>query len=124
MTAAQLFAALQPYGVAVEGGGLAYDADAPPDLERVLDAALHTGVRAVLSGRRWFGSTSSDGRSQKNPRVVELDPQKPLPRDTALLCVEGDDRWDRVHPAAHIDCPDIFKPEKVTTTIPASENRP
>jgi hypothetical protein len=109
-TAHDLHARILPHRPAVVDCGLVFD-DLPAELEPVL-SVLHTGVRALLSGRRWFGSTSADGRSHKNPRVVELDPKRLLPADIALLCVEGDDRWDRIHLAAPLDCPVIFKPEK------------
>jgi hypothetical protein len=106
MTAAELFAAMRPYGLAVEDGGLAYDEDVPADLERALDMALHTGVRALVSRLPWWGSTTADG---KRPRVVELDPTNPIPPRINLLCVAGDERWDRIHPHARLDVPAAFQ---------------
>jgi hypothetical protein len=63
---------------------------------------MQTGVRAILTGRVWWG-TSSD-----RPWVVELNPAEPIPAGVTLLCVEGDQRWERFHPAARLDHPELF----------------
>ena len=103
-TAVELLARVEPFGPAVEGDSLVLDPDLPADLEPALEV-LHTGLRAILTGRRWFGSTCSDG---KRVMVLELDPSKPIPPRIGLLYVEGDKRWDRIDPAARIELPELF----------------
>jgi hypothetical protein len=78
--------------------------DPPPGLLARLDV-LHTGVRAVLSGRKWQGGTGSTGH---RPAVVDLDPAKPIPPNISLLRVEGDSRWDRVYAGARTGSPEVF----------------
>jgi hypothetical protein len=92
VNADELLALIQPFGPAVEDGELVFATDLPPNLEQAL-RLLHTGVRALLSGRKWFGSTTADGM---RTLVVELDSTEPIPPRIALLCVEGDQRWDRL----------------------------
>jgi len=100
-TARGLLSAVQQYGPAVEDGDLTFATDPPPELDAVL-RVLHTGVRALLAGRRWWGSTS------EKPRVIELNPAEPIPADITLLTVEGDRCWDRIAPDAQIDFPKLF----------------
>lgn len=102
LTARDLLARLAPFGPAVEGGELVLASDPPADLLAVL-RVLHTGVRAALSGRAWWGSTS-DGK----PRVFELPTDAPVPVGVSLLCAAGDARWDRVPPAARLDLSHLF----------------
>ena len=66
---------------------------------------LHTGVRGSVTSRLWWGSSASDS---KRPRVAILDPDRQLPEWCDLVCVENDPRWDRLHPAARIDHPELF----------------
>jgi hypothetical protein len=100
-TARVLLTLIEPFGVAVEGADLVFAADLPTNLEPAL-TVLHTGVRAVLTGRRWYGCDGDTGR------VIELNPATPVPPGITLLSVEGDQRWDRIHPAAWLDCPELF----------------
>jgi hypothetical protein len=100
-TARALLAFLKPFGPAVADGGLVLDLDPPSGLVRVA-AVLHTGVRAELTGRTWYGC---DGRTG---RVFALDSGHPIPAGITLLCVEGDRRWDRIHPGARLDHPRLF----------------
>jgi hypothetical protein len=102
-TSRALLAGLQPFGPTVEVRELVLAADPPADLLSVL-GVLHTGLRALLTGRQWWGASS--GR----PRVVRLDPDGPIPAGITLLCVEGDPRWDRIDPAARLDHPKLFAP--------------
>ena len=92
-TARGLFAILAPFGPRVEAGELMFDLDPPEALDRVL-LRLHTGARAVLSRRPWFGCDGKTGR------VVELNPGAPIPDGITLVCVEGDPRWDRLPPTS------------------------
>jgi hypothetical protein len=39
-----------------------------------------------------------------------LNPDGPIPPGITLLTVEGDHRWDRIHPAAWLDHPELFAP--------------
>ena len=66
-TARAVLALAEPFGLAVEGSDLIFVAGLPADLESAV-AVLHTGVRALLTGRRWYGCHGETGR------VVELDP--------------------------------------------------
>jgi hypothetical protein len=96
-----LLARLELFGPAAADDDLVLDLDPPAELARVA-AVLHTGVRAVLTGRKWYGC---DGRTG---RVYALDPGQPIPAGITLLCVEGDRRWDRTHPGARLDHPRLF----------------
>ena len=100
-TARAVCARVRPYGPGVEGADLVVAADLPADLEPVV-SVLHTGVRAVLTGRKWYGCNGDTGR------VAELDPAAPVPPGVTLLCVEGVPRWDRIRPAARLDHPELF----------------
>ena len=104
-SAAELLALVEAFGPAVEGGALVFDLDPPAELLPAL-CALHTGIRARLTGRRWFGC--GDTRRTAGPRP--FDTSATIPAGITLLCVEGDERWDRIHPAARIDLPRLFAP--------------
>ena len=106
-TVRDLLAIVAPFGPGVEDEELAFATDPPADLEPAL-RVLHTGVRAILTGRAWWGAST-----QKKPRVVELRTDKPIPADIGLLCVEGDRRWDRIAPDARLDCPHLFEPASI-----------
>lgn len=100
-TARELLDRLEPFGPAVEGTELVFASDPPTELDAVV-CVLQTGVRALLTRRPWWGSTS------EKPRVIELNPAAPIPAGITLLVVEGDGRWDRIAADAHIDMPDLF----------------
>ena len=100
-TARELLAQLDPFGPTVERGELAFATDPPPELERAV-SVLHTGIRATLARRRWWGSMS------EKPRVIELNPAAPIPAGITLLTVEGDECWDRIAPDARLDLPHLF----------------
>ncbi len=102
-TARELLGLVQQYGPTVEGIDLTFDTDPPPELDAVL-SVLHTGVRALLTERRWWGSTS------EKPRVIELNLAAPIPAGITLLSVEGDEVWDRLAADAHLDFPQLFIP--------------
>jgi hypothetical protein len=102
-TARELLELVRHYGPAVEDGDLVFETEPPPELDAAL-RVMHTGVRALLTRRRWWGSTS------EKPRVIELNPAEPIPAGITLLAVEGDTRWDRIPPDARIDFPNLFAP--------------
>lgn len=102
-TARELLDALAPFGPAADGQELALAAAPPPELDEVV-AVLHTGVRALLSGRRWFGCDGATGR------VAPLNPAAPVPAGVTLLTVERDRGWDRIAPTARLDLPRLFDP--------------
>jgi len=113
-TARTLLTRALPFGPAVEGEELVFATDPPDELIPTL-AVLHTGIRAIIAGRRWWATTcippvGTDRFSRVG--VAALDPSALLPSATALLCVEGDSRWDRIHPAARFDLPHLFAAEK------------
>jgi hypothetical protein len=110
-TAAELLTRLKLSGPAIENRELVFAFDPRDDLDPLL-RILHTGVRAIFTGSRWFGCGSE--RAIAAPRL--LNPAAPIPRGITLLCVEGDQRWDRIHPAARIEIPHLFEVEKDTTT--------
>ncbi len=104
-TAAGLLALVAEVGPTVEGGALAFDLDPPDDLLPLL-RVLHTGIRAALTGRGWYGC----GTDRKSAAAKLLDQRAPIPPDVWLLAVEGDERWDRIRPAARLDLPRLFAP--------------
>ena len=103
-TARALFAMIEPFKPDAIDGELVFTTDPPGELEPVL-SILHTGIRALLIGRRWWGSTAANG---KRPSVIILEPAALIPAGIVLLSVEGDQRWDRIDPAARIDNPGLF----------------
>ncbi|QJX00254.1 hypothetical protein [Frigoriglobus tundricola] len=105
-TAAELLALVELFGPTVEDGALVFDRDPPADLLAAL-RVLHTGIRAALTGRKWYGC----GSTRKTAAPRPLDPSDLIPPGITLLCVEGDQRWDRIHPAARLDLPRLFAPE-------------
>jgi hypothetical protein len=92
----------------VEGTELTLDLDPPADLNPVL-RVLHTGCRALLAGKPWYGLTGADGHP---PRFYTLDPKRPIPLRVAILCVAGDTEWDRIPPWSRIDNPELFEQPK------------
>jgi hypothetical protein len=92
-----------PSGPAVEGDELVF-ASAPPGDTAAALRVLHTGVRALLAGRAWYGCGGERGSAAPRP----LDPSAPIPAGVTLLCVAGDPRWDRIDPAARLDLPWLF----------------
>jgi hypothetical protein len=100
-TARTLLAALADFGPSAQGSELVLATDPPGPLEPAL-RVLHTGVRAALTGRRWWGC---DGRTG---HIRALDPAAPIPAGVTLLSVEGDPIWDRIPPATRLDLPRLF----------------
>ena len=117
ITAVQLLALLRPYDPIVEGAELVFDSELPEDLWPMA-AILQTGLRAILTNRRWFG-IDTDGHScgphpnrGNGPLAFgALDTAKPIPRAVRLLTVEGEQGWDRIRPAAYLDFPQLFTAE-------------
>ena len=105
-TAADLLEQLRAYVPRVEGYELAFDADPPADLEDAV-GLLQSGIRAALTGRRWFG-IDAGGRPRGTGTDGCLDPARPIPAAVTLLCAEGDPRWDRVRPSARDACRAYF----------------
>jgi hypothetical protein len=87
----------------VDGFALTWLAQQPPAELVPAVKALHTGVRAILTGRTWYGCSCS---TWETAAAVVLSPALPLPAGITLLCVEGDQKWDRVRPAARLPLPD------------------
>jgi hypothetical protein len=102
LTARDLFALVAPFAPGFDGEELMFGTDFPIDLVPAL-GVLHTGVRAVLTGRVWWGA-STKGK----PRVAELRTDAPIPEGIGLLCVAGDRRWDRIAPGARFHLPHLF----------------
>jgi hypothetical protein len=115
MTAVTLLEVLAPYRPTVEDGELVVELDPPAGLLARLEI-LHTGVRAVLTGRQWQGGVSTTG---DRPAVVDLDPTGPIPPHVTLLRVEGDSHWDRVLASARTGVPELFdRPRRSELTYP------
>lgn len=122
MTASTLLAALTAAGCrpAAEGEDLILHHPPPPALVSALEV-LHTGVRAALTGQRWFGLDPVTGRPcgpyptrGTGPLAFgALDPARELPPAVGLLGVERDTCWDRLHPLARLDQPALFAPSVV-----------
>jgi hypothetical protein len=118
MTAVALLESLAPYRPTVEGDELVVELDPPAALLGRLET-LHTGVRAVLSGRKWEGGAVSTGG---RPVVVGLDPAKPIAPSVTLLRVEGDSSWDRFPASARSGTPELF--DQTTEPGPTRLNDP
>lgn len=111
MTAAELLTALREAGCepSVEGDELVLSADPPGPLTAKLEL-LHTGVRAMLTAKSWYGCDTATGRT------FTLDPADLIPTNVGLLIVEGAaELWDRIHPLARFDFPELF------ATLPAGK---
>ena len=104
LSARALLDLVRAHAPSVEAGELVFATDPPADLVASL-SVLHTGIRALLTERRWWGSGTD------RPLVVELNPSAPIPAGVGLLCVEGDPLWDRIHPVAPVDLPRLFDPD-------------
>jgi hypothetical protein len=99
MTATELLAALTAAGChpVVDGEELVSDRPPPPRLAGPLEV-LHTGVRALLVGRRWYGYDPATGRAcGPHPARGDgllafgaLDPSRLLPAVVGYLSVGGD----------------------------------
>lgn len=81
---------------------------------------LLTGVRAVATGRRWFGNDRHTGRpcgplpaAGSGPHAFgALDPSAELPRGVGLLTVEGPGEVaDRIPATMVEEFPELFAPE-------------
>lgn len=109
MTAVALHALLVARGfkLHVQNGELLVDPEPPPEIDKNLQV-LHSGVRALLTGKKWYGSTDA---TSKKPWVGELSPAKLIPEGVGLLCVacDPDGQWDRIAPYYRIDNPQLFE---------------
>jgi hypothetical protein len=91
-TARALFSLVRVFGPDVKDEAFVFDRELPKVLASIV-AIVHTGIRAVIAGRQWWGSTNwSAGR----PRVAVLCLDSPIPHWRGLLSVEGDTKWDRL----------------------------
>ena len=119
MTASALLAALTAAGCrpTAEGEELVFDRPPPPHLTGPL-GVLHTGVRALVAGRRWLGFDPTTGkpcgphpaRGDGPLGFGSLDPTRELPAAVGLLAVAGDSCWDRLAPLSRLDHPALFAP--------------
>ena len=126
MTAAALLTTLRDAGCDpdLDGAELVLTAD-PPDALAVRLEVLRTGVLALLAGKRWYGCDQATGRT------VALNPAALIPANVGLLTVGGADVWERLHPVARLDLPDLFaaagvvKPMRKTTPVfdPVADSR-
>lgn len=101
-TAIGLFEALKPYQPLVEHGNLTFTTNPPDELDPLL-RVLHTGIRSLITGKIWYGEKSC------KPGVVVLNPGVVIPARITLLCVSGDQKWDRIPADARIDLPQLFE---------------
>jgi hypothetical protein len=106
ITARGLLGLVEPYGPTVEYEELVFDLVPPAEHVSVL-AVLHTGIRALLTHRQWWGSSAHDAT---RPRVEMLNIDRPIPLWCGLLSVAGDGCWDRINSAARIDHLELFAP--------------
>jgi hypothetical protein len=90
-TARAVLAALEQAGCSprVAGEALSFTRRPPRELFPLV-RVLHTGIRAVLTGRTWLGCSTDTGWS------APLDPGAAVPDWCGLLCVQGDSAWDRM----------------------------
>lgn len=108
MTAAELTRALAPLAPRVAGGRLLLAGPPPPALEPVLPV-LQTGVRAVLTGRRWY-AIGADGLGVGRGVDGSLNPEEPIPWLARKVCVAGDAGWDGLPQAWRLLLPHLFGP--------------
>jgi hypothetical protein len=83
----------------------------PPEHLDALLRVLHTGVRAIVTGKPWYGSTcAGKGRTW----VGELDTAAPIPPNVWMLAVAGDPDgvWDRIPAHARLETPEAFQTPK------------
>jgi len=109
MTAHELLTALVAVGCEPfrENDDIEVKRDVPRDLYPYVEL-LHTGVRAILSGRRWFG-IDADGRGVGFGVGGEMSPFETIPDNAVLLTVEGArDSWDRIPQQVKLDFPKAF----------------
>lgn len=119
LSPAALLTLLRPYDPTAEGAELVFDLDPPEDLWQMA-VILQTGLRAVLTNRRWFGIDSDGHSCGPHPSRGDgplafgaLDTAKPIPQQVRLLTVEGEQGWDRIRPASYLDFRQLF-----TTDLP------
>ena len=102
-TVAALLKCLDPFCPTIKNGELVFATDPPEELDLLL-GVLHTGIRAALTRKAWYGC----GADQRTAAPRVLDPSRRIPAGITLLCVEGDDRWDRLDPTARRDLTELF----------------
>ncbi|CAN5332531.1 hypothetical protein BH11PLA2_BH11PLA2_01750 [soil metagenome] len=97
MTASDLLKALSDAGVTVsmDAGKLRVSANVPEALGGPL-AILQTGIRAILTGRPWYGYPAG-AASWKDGASNPLSPSRLLPAGFTMLCVAGG-KWNRIRP--------------------------
>lgn len=121
MTARELLIALSAADCTprVEGEELAFDRKPPANLLPYVEL-LHTGVRAVLTGRAWYGIASPRGKDGRGCGLGcgrgcgpwldgAMNPADEIPPSAALLTVAGDSDWDRIRPGTIEKLPDAFR---------------
>jgi hypothetical protein len=111
MTVSEIMAQLSAtYELSIVDDALELNDDVPAELARYA-ALLQTGIRAKLTGRRWFGINAA-GRGVGPGVDGALDFHRLLPLETELLCVEGDLQggWDRIGEKAKRQLADAFEP--------------
>jgi putative DNA primase/helicase len=75
----------------------------PPPRELLpLIRVLHSGVRAILTRRPWFGLSGETGWADR------LNPETPIPLWVEYLAAQGDTGWDRIRPASRTELPYLF----------------
>ena len=110
MTAAKLLGLLTQAGCvpSCRGFHLEFAEDVPAKLEGYVEL-LQSGLRAMLTGRRWFGIDPA-GHGVGPFTDGALDFHQPLPATTRCLSVEGEygAGWDVIDPLAKHELPDAF----------------
>ncbi len=103
MTAKALLHRLRDAGIVVDfnADGLTTRGVIPPDLRAML-ALLHTGVLSAISGKRWFGYCSANGKP------VVLNTGDRLPDGIDRLCVEGPHGWHTLPATAMVSHPELW----------------
>jgi hypothetical protein len=91
VTARELYDRLSAAGVllTVDGRKLLGAGDIPAELVEYVEV-LASGLRAIVTGRPWWGSRSD----KPGLEVLPLDQR--IPEYITKLCVEGDGKWGRI----------------------------
>ncbi|MBP3960938.1 hypothetical protein J8F10_37430 [Gemmata sp. G18] len=111
MTARQLLETLrtQKVAVSVEGLILKCRSTIPEELKAPL-RVLHTGMRAVLTGRQWLGLNGTG-------HTIELSTEQVIPAEINYLCCLGDGsiggQWLKISRNDRRECEKLFAGSEV-----------
>jgi hypothetical protein len=106
MTAMELHTAIRYAGITltIEGDELVLSAPPPPGLAGYL-SLLHTGIRAIIRGRKWYG-IDQNGRGCSDDGTI--DPREKIPSSVYLLSVGSESSWHHIDNRLRDEVPNAF----------------